>query len=508
MKKKIITIVLSVVLLISLLALTACNVTPKPSEEENKQAYVSLDINPAIELIVDKDNNVVSVRGENEDGQVLLYQEAGIEGVKIDVAIQKIVDLAVEYGYLSEDNKVVDTIVSSSNDEFANEILSKVNATVTTTAENLGLTVTTDTEGAYSLLRKMEEFKKQFPNNEAIQNMSVSKFKLALSVSETGDITLEAAVAMDDDELIETLKVSSAEIEEFATEAYRQAKEVALATYDKAIEMSEYGVYAKFYLEKIVSDPMIAYYGSVYQIYAAAAAGFNYVCDVTEYVQTASEYPLTDEQIEKVVTALGLESADELRNSKGEVTINSIEAYADKKFKNTEASAKLEETKAALNEALSEAETVIKEKVNEVSEEYKPQIEATIDLANQLISTLQTYVALLPANVQTIINNSTKDIGEIVAEIQDIIDKGEINVEVLREKAEFLDGKADEYRQMMESDLTEEELADLETRKADAVSKLTAQKKELEKTLDEAEQAAKDYLAALKESRKKQTNKK
>ena len=115
---------------------------------------------------------------------------------------------------------------------------------------------------------------------------------------------------------------------------------------------------------------------------------------------------------------------------------------------------------------------------------------------------------MLPANVQTIINNSTKDIGEIVAEIQDIIDKGEINVEVLREKAEFLDGKADEYRQMMESDLTEEELADLETRKADAVSKLTAQKKELEKTLDEAEQAAKDYLAALKESRKKQTNKK
>ena len=194
----------------SAFAFGACdNNNTDPADKAENQAYVSLDINPAIELIVDKDNNVVSVRGENEDGQVLLYEETGIEGEKIDAALQKITDLAVQYGYLDENNKVVDTIVSSGNDEFAAEILSKVNTSVTATAENLGLSVTTDGEGAYSLLRKMDEVKKQFPNNKAIQNMSVSKFKLALSVSETGDISIDAAVAMDDAELIKMLKEAS-----------------------------------------------------------------------------------------------------------------------------------------------------------------------------------------------------------------------------------------------------------------------------------------------------------
>ena len=64
----------------SMCALTVCG--SDGTEKAEKQAYVSLDINPAIELIVDKDNNVVSVRGENEDGQVLLYEETGIKGEK------------------------------------------------------------------------------------------------------------------------------------------------------------------------------------------------------------------------------------------------------------------------------------------------------------------------------------------------------------------------------------------------------------------------------------------
>lgn len=38
-------------------------------------SYVSLDINPSIELTVDSENKVLSVYGGNEDGQVLLYEE-------------------------------------------------------------------------------------------------------------------------------------------------------------------------------------------------------------------------------------------------------------------------------------------------------------------------------------------------------------------------------------------------------------------------------------------------
>ena len=499
MKQKIIATVLALILVLSLsFSLTAC----KKTDDTPTEAYVSLDINPAIELIVDKDNKVVSVRGENEDGQVLLYQEAGIEGVELEVAIGKIIDLAVEYGYLSEDNKVVDTLVSSGNDKYTAEVLAKVNTSITATADNLGLKVTTDSEGAYSLLRKFEESKKQYPDNKDIQKMSVSKFKLALSVSETEGITLETAVAMDDGELIDTLKVSSAQLEEYATKAYIQAKEIALETYDKAIKMSEYGVYAKFCAEKSLSKPMIAYYGSVYQIYAAASNGLNYVCDMTEYVSSLSDYPLSEEQVNAIVLALGLESSDELKNSKGEVTIGSVEAYADKMFKNTEASAKLEEMKKNLSDALNQAETTVKEKINEISTEYQPQIEATIDLVNQYVVTMQTLALLLPQNVQTIINNSVNDINEIVVELRDLASKDEITVDAVREKAVFLNKKAEEYRKNIEAELTEEEIADLENRKVEAVNKMSAQKKEFEESLTKAEEEAKNYLESLKTARK------
>ncbi len=498
MKKKFVAIALSAMLAGSMCALTACN--PDDSADKgDKQAYVSLDINPAIELIVDKDNNVVSVRGENEDGQVLLYEETGIKGEQIDAAIKKITDLAVRYGYLAEDNKVVDTIVTSDNDAFATEILSKVNTTVTATAADLGLSVTTDGEGAYSLLRKMDEVKKQFPNNTAIQNMSVQKFKLALSVSETGEISLDAAVALDDAKLIEMLKEVSPQIEEFATAAYIEAKTEALAVYEQATELAGYGVYTQYYLEKMLSHPLTAYYGGVYQMYASAAKGFDVICDVAELAGNVSNYPLNEAQVNAVVTALGMESADELKNSKGEVTVDSIEAYADKLFKNTPASEALEQTKAALTEALSQAETVIKEKVNEMTAEYKPQIESALTSARRILTTVENT---MPDSIKTVLNTCTADLKEILAEVDAILAGDKIELDDLRDKADRLDEKAQEYLNKIKADLSEEELTELETRRTAAIEKMSAQKQALDKALDDAAKAAKDYLSGLKEARR------
>lgn len=499
MKKKFLTFTSCILASCMMFSLTACDLFNKNDE---KQAYVSLDINPAIELIVDKDNKVVSVRGENEDGQVLLYQESNIKGEKIDDAIKKITDLAIEYGYLSEDNKVVNTIVTSGNDSFANEILSKVNTSITATAENLGLNVTIDGEGAYSLLRKMNEIKKQFPNNQAVQNMTVQKFKLALSVSETGEITLEAAIALDDAELIEMLNKANSKIEEFATETYTKAKAKALAIYDKATEIAGYAVYTQYYFEKILSHPLTAYYGGAYQVYAAAAKGLNAVCDICELANEVKNYPLSDEQVNAIVIALGLESADPLKNSNGDVTIESVEAYADVLFKNSPASEILEQKKADLTAALNQAETVIKEKIDEITTEYKPQIEATLTVARQILASVETIMNTMPESIKTVLNTATSDLKTILSEIDSLLDGDKIELSELRDKANRLDAKAQEYLNLIKSDLSKEELQELEDKRLAVIEKMTAQKQELEQALEDAEQAAKDYLAGLKNARK------
>lgn len=501
MRKQISAIVLAVLMAGSACALTACHIGDNTAE---KQAYVSLDINPAIELVVDKDRRVVSVRAQNEDAQVLLYEEAGIRGEKIDTAIQKITELAVQYGYLDESNQVVSTLVSSPHQDFADEVLSKVNTSVTVTAQNLGLRVTTDAEGAYSLLRQMDEVKKQFPRNEAVQNMSVSKFSLALSVSETDGISLDAAIALDDAQLIGMLREAEPKIEEFATAAYREAKAQALAVYDQATALAIYSVYTQYYMERILSHPFTAYYGGVYQMYASAAKAFEIICDMAQRAANVRTYPLNQEQVSALMSVLGMESADALKNARGEITIDSVEAYADKLFKNTPASETLEQTKVALSEALAQVQESIKSAANEVTAEYKPQIEAALQNARQVIASADDMMRSMPENVQIVLNAATADLKDILAQIDAIVAGEKIPLDVLREKAARLQAKADEYLNKIREDLSEEEWAQLEERKAAAVEKMSGQKKILEKALDDAEQAAREYLAQQKRDRKKE----
>lgn len=492
MKKRILSIALSAVLTLGAAStLIACG-----GEKSDRQSYVSLDINPAIELIVDKNDKVISVRGENEDGQVLLYEETGIQGEKIDKAIEKITDLAIKYGYLDENNKVVDTLVTSSDDKYADKLQSKISATITATADNLGLTVTTDTEGAYSLLRKMDEVKKQFPNNDAIQNMSVQKFKLALSVSETEGKSIEATIQLDDKELIEKLKSATSEIEAFATDAYNQAKEQALAIYDEAVEAATYEVYTAFCLKNISKHPTICYCGGVYQAYATAAKGINAVIKAAELAASVANYPLTEEQINTVVTALGLENSDPLKNSEGKVTVQSIEAYADKVFKNTPAGEQLEQTKKDLTDALEQAESVIKQKVNELSETYKSQIEEALEAAETVVTTLKSTPM-----VGTLIGTALDDMQDIIGDIKTIITGDAPAIDVLKEKANRLEEKANEYLKKIEEDLSAEELEEIESDKAKILETLAAKKQVMENAISKAEAEAKQRLESLKQER-------
>ena len=72
-------------------ALSSCSFINN-SQNKEKVSYVNVNINPDLELIVDSDNKVVKVIGSNQDARVLLYGEANLEGLDIEVAIDKIVD--------------------------------------------------------------------------------------------------------------------------------------------------------------------------------------------------------------------------------------------------------------------------------------------------------------------------------------------------------------------------------------------------------------------------------
>lgn len=74
--------------------------------------YVALDINPSVELVLEK-GVVVAVNPLNEDGEILLA-ELDLIGKTIEEASNEIIDLAIELGYIdvdSEDNVISVTVI-------------------------------------------------------------------------------------------------------------------------------------------------------------------------------------------------------------------------------------------------------------------------------------------------------------------------------------------------------------------------------------------------------------
>ena len=101
MKK--LAIILAVAMCLSaLFTLSACN--PQKTDE----SFVSIDINPSVEMLVSANGKVTSIYGSNEDGQVLLYgKTSDLEGKDVSQVVAEITDEAAKLGYISENNKVV-----------------------------------------------------------------------------------------------------------------------------------------------------------------------------------------------------------------------------------------------------------------------------------------------------------------------------------------------------------------------------------------------------------------
>lgn len=115
MKKRIITLVLAAIMALSLF--TACS--GGGTQAVNAATYVSLSINPAVELVVDDDNKVISINCVNEDAEVLLA-ETNLIGMNLEDATQLFTNLAVNAGYMNvdaTDNEITINVINEDSAE-------------------------------------------------------------------------------------------------------------------------------------------------------------------------------------------------------------------------------------------------------------------------------------------------------------------------------------------------------------------------------------------------------
>ncbi len=102
MKNKIILIVvLLVILVISYVVYTKKDILMADIGSQKAVSYVTLDINPSVELAVDENDTVVDTVTLNEDADIA-YNDLNLVGKPIEDATGIIMDEAVKLGYITE----------------------------------------------------------------------------------------------------------------------------------------------------------------------------------------------------------------------------------------------------------------------------------------------------------------------------------------------------------------------------------------------------------------------
>ena len=100
MKKRLISTILLLTLVLSAISLTSCS-NAKP--EEGSVTRMTVDINPSVEFMIDDQNKVVSVTALNDDGSILIVGEVFV-GKTPEEAVEMMVTLASDTGYLVQGN--------------------------------------------------------------------------------------------------------------------------------------------------------------------------------------------------------------------------------------------------------------------------------------------------------------------------------------------------------------------------------------------------------------------
>ena len=121
----------------------------------NPVAYVSMDINPSIELGVNTFDEVVSAEAYNEDGKKVL-EGTDLINVDVDDAVSTLITNAISEGYISEDGTSAIEITTATDKEgVAAELDETLNEVVDETLSNNNVEAEVETENV-ALARRDE----------------------------------------------------------------------------------------------------------------------------------------------------------------------------------------------------------------------------------------------------------------------------------------------------------------------------------------------------------------
>ena len=118
-------------------------------------AYVSMDINPSVELGVNAFDTVVSIEAYNEDGKTIL-EGTDLLNTKVDKAVSTVISNAIDEGYIKEDgSSAIEITTATDKAEVAAELDEALKDVVDDTLTNNDVQAEVETENV-ALARRDE----------------------------------------------------------------------------------------------------------------------------------------------------------------------------------------------------------------------------------------------------------------------------------------------------------------------------------------------------------------
>jgi hypothetical protein len=199
-----------------------------------EEAYVTIDINPSIDLTVNNKDKVIDANALNEDGETLLL-ELDLIGLSYEDAIELILDKAIDLGFIDVDS--TETVVSVSaigeTAEFGETIRNKVMTKINEAFQERAM-----------MGKAVQKAADESTVAQAGQlGTSPEKLNLAKRACEMDDtLALEDAVEMTPEQLmakIATKKAENKEINQALMEEFKAARQLIWDEYMPDIQALE-----------------------------------------------------------------------------------------------------------------------------------------------------------------------------------------------------------------------------------------------------------------------------
>ena len=476
MKKRIHTLLRCLPLLVLSLALCAC-AAPAPKAETlrtddpiRESAFVTIDINPGIELTLNDEHQVTAVGAANSDAEIMLWQEE-LVGQDLNTALNRLAALAVEMGYLTEDNAAVSVTVTTEGGKTVDALFDDIHQTFRSAVQDAGLQQVLVEEGVDLVLSKeLERVLEQNAGKQGYdETLTLSRFRLIKSALRADrDLTMDKAVLMPNKELTDIVETARKDAADRFGRACEVAQNEAAFVYENAKQTLLDSAYTAVYTARRNLSSLLSNYGAAY---AGCRLAYRTVEHYAESLRELVENPLfSSDDVFALANALGIPTDAEaeydafkqaITDGDGRITRDSVNAYIDQQYRNMDA-----EDRAALEEAY--------------------------DSVLEILDRLDAEARIIREDGQLLISGAMLGLG-ISVQVKTYDD--------IPELLDAIDKKTDSIYEKMEKDLTENEKADVAELQKEMSTRIAEFEKTYREAVKTAQAEAEAYLTAAKEAR-------